>query len=77
MWFDYSRSTGLSVPTEAGTRVIFGDASDLDSKLATLVALRQRLEATKTRAEMIDLRFKDRPLYVLAPPTTTKPSPAR
>ncbi len=75
--FDYSRSSGITVPTEEGPRVIFGDASDLDSKLATLVALRQQLEATKARVDVIDLRFKGRPLYVLSPPANAKPAAAR
>ncbi len=76
LWFDYSRGTGIAVPVEGGPRVIFGDAGDLDSKLANLAALRKHLEATKIQAEAIDLRFKDRPLYVLPPPANAKPAEA-
>lgn len=76
-WLGYSQDTGLSVPASDCPRVIFGDASDLDSKLAALAAIRQYLESTKSRAELIDLRFKDRPVYVLAPPAPAKSGQAR
>ena len=74
LWFDYSWSGGIASPTEGGARVIFGDAADLDSKLATLVAVQEHLSASKARAEIIDLRFKGRPTYVLASPAPAKPS---
>ena len=76
-WFDYSQSTGLAVPAEGGPRIIFGDAEDLDEKIAALAAIRQHLEATKARAETIDLRFKGRPVYVLASPPPAKSGQAR
>ncbi len=63
---DYSRSRGISVPVEGGLTVVLGDADDLDAKLASLAAIRAHLEATKARAEIIDLRFRGRPVYVLA-----------
>lgn len=72
-WFDYARGTGVSVPFEGGPRVLFGDAEDLDSKLAALASIQQHLDATKARAEVIDLRFRGRPTYVLPPP----PPPAK
>jgi cell division protein FtsQ len=71
-WYDYSHSTGVAVPIAGGTRVIFGDASDLDSKLASLAAIREYLDTTKSRAELIDVRFENRPVYVLAPPAPVK-----
>ena len=53
--------------------MLFGDAEDLDSKLAALASIRQHLDSTKARAEVIDLRFQGRPTYVL--PLT--PAPAK
>ncbi|MGE5618645.1 MAG: cell division protein FtsQ/DivIB [Sphingomonadaceae bacterium] len=76
-WFDYSRGTGLAVPVEGGPRIIFGDAVDLESKLATLAAIRDHLAASKAKAEVIDLRFRGRPVYVLAPNTQAKSGQAR
>jgi len=75
--FDFSRSTGISVPLEGGPRIVFGDASDLDSKLGTLAAIRKHLEAGKSKAEVIDLRFKGRPVYVLAPSVSAGSSQSR
>jgi cell division protein FtsQ len=75
--FDYSHSSGITVPVQAGPRIIFGDASDLESKLASLAAIRDHLDATKMRAELIDLRFKGRPVYVLVPTAPAKPGQTR
>ena len=66
--FDFSRSTGVVVPMEGSLRVVFGDASDLELKLATLKGIQEHLGETKTQAESIDLRFGGRPTYVLAAP---------
>ena len=76
-WFEYSQSTGIVVPAQGGARIIFGDASDLDAKIAALAAVRAHLEASKARAEKIDLRFKGRPVYVLASTTPVKSGQAR
>lgn len=76
-WFDYSSAIGISVLASEGERVVFGDANNLDSKLSALAAIRQYLVSTKSQAQLIDLRFKDRPVYVLAPPVPVKPSQAR
>ena len=64
--FDYSRGTGIVVPFEEGLKTVFGDASDLDAKLASLVAIREHLEAANAQAETIDLRFRGRPTYTVA-----------
>ena len=71
-WYDYSRSDGISVQVPDGPRVLFGDAGDLDAKLSALATIEQHLDATKNRAESIDLRFKGRPTYVLAPSAPVK-----
>jgi cell division septal protein FtsQ len=64
--FDYSHGAGIVVPFEEGLRIVFGDASDLDAKLASLVAVQEHLETANARAEIIDLRFKGRPTYTVA-----------
>ncbi len=76
-WFDYSRSSGIAVPVQGGPRIILGDASDLDAKVAALAAIRTHLDASKARAEIIDLRFKGRPVYVLASTTPAKSGQTR
>lgn len=75
--FDYSRSRGISVAVHGGPTIVLGDASDLEAKLAALSAIRAHLEATKARAETIDLRFKGRPVYVLASSAPAKPGQPR
>jgi cell division septal protein FtsQ len=59
--FEYSAETGVTAVTDAGLRVRFGDAQDLDWKVQALGVVRRELERTSQRAELIDLRFKDRP----------------
>lgn len=75
--YDYSRATGVSVQMPDGPRILFGDGDDLDSKLVALATVRQHLDAIKTRAESIDLRFKGRPTYVIAPSTPASPGQTR
>ncbi|MCL4370609.1 MAG: FtsQ-type POTRA domain-containing protein [Chloroflexi bacterium] len=76
-WFDYSRSSGIAVPAQGGPRIILGDADDLEAKVAALVAIRTHLATSKARAEIIDLRFNGRPVYVLASTTPAKSGQAR
>lgn len=77
-WFDYSRNNGIAVPTQGGPRILFGDAADLGGKLDSLAAIREHLDATKAKADMIDLRFKGRPVYVLPPSApASKQGPSR
>lgn len=64
--FDYSRSSGVVVPTGDDMQIVFGDAGDLEAKLASLAAVQEHLKSTQTRAKTIDLRFKGRPAYILA-----------
>lgn len=75
--FEYSLNRGISVPVQGGPAIVFGDASELDAKLASLSAIRTHLETTKARAETIDLRFKGRPIYILASSAPAKPGQPR
>lgn len=79
--FDYAVSEGLSFLLPGGTRVVVGNADDLEWKLSALAAITGHLEASKARADLIDLRFRDRPVYAVPVPTskpaaTAGPSPA-
>ncbi|HYU19147.1 MAG TPA: FtsQ-type POTRA domain-containing protein [Chloroflexota bacterium] len=59
--FEYSRETGVSVVTDFGARVRFGRGDGLEWKVNALAAVRRELERTNQRAELIDVRFGDRP----------------
>lgn len=59
--FEYSAGAGVTVVADSGMRVVFGRGDDLDWKVTALVAVRRELERQGQRAELIDVRFKDRP----------------
>ena len=59
--FEYSRATGVDVLADFGPRVRFGDSEHLEWKASALAAIRRDLDRTGQRAELIDLRFMDRP----------------
>ncbi len=59
--FEYSADSGVTVVADSGLRVVFGREDDLDWKVTALVAVRRELERQGQRAELIDVRFKDRP----------------
>ena len=75
--FEYSQKRGISVPVQDGPTIVFGDASDIEAKLAAYSAIRSHLNTTKARAETIDLRFKGHPVLVLASPAPAKPGQPR
>jgi cell division protein FtsQ len=59
--FEYAAGSGVSMVAETGQRVRFGTGDDLEWQVSTLVAVRRELERTGQHAELIDVRFKDRP----------------
>ncbi|MCS7003228.1 MAG: FtsQ-type POTRA domain-containing protein [Dehalococcoidia bacterium] len=59
--FEYSDAGGLLVVTDQGWQARFGDAEDLDYKLATLSAIVDTARARKQAFVAIDLRFGYRP----------------
>jgi cell division septal protein FtsQ len=59
--FEYSPDTGVTVVGDTGTRMRFGLDDDLEWKVAALAAIRRDLDRQGQRAELIDVRFKDRP----------------
>jgi cell division septal protein FtsQ len=60
--FEWTASNGLAAIDEHGWKIIFGDASDMDLKIAKLKALMARLVAQGTRVKFIDLG-KGEPFY--------------
>jgi cell division protein FtsQ len=61
--FDWGPDTGLEVPTRDGWRARFDATADLDKQVASLQAIRQYLARSQTPAQLIDVRFGDRPYY--------------
>jgi hypothetical protein len=61
--FNWSASGGLEVPTRDGWRVRFDQTANLDQQIAALRSVRDELARTRTRAELIDVRFGDRPYF--------------
>jgi len=58
---EYDPESGVTVVTDAGPRIRFGDDDDLEWKVNALVAMRRELDRQDKHPELIDLRFKDRP----------------
>ena len=61
--FEWSRDLGLEVPTRDGWRARFDGAGDVDQQVASLRTVRDVLVRAKSTAEVIDVRFGDRPYY--------------
>jgi POTRA domain, FtsQ-type len=61
--FEWSRGFGLEVPTREGWRARFDDVGNLDQQVASLRAVRDELARTRGAAQLIDVRFRDRPYF--------------
>jgi len=61
--FQWSRDTGLEVPTADGWTARFNQAGNLDQQVAQLRAIRDELSRTKATPALIDVRFGDRPYF--------------
>lgn len=61
--FAYSQQSGLEFETREGIVVRLGDSKDLDWKLSSLEKMRQYLVENRLRAQLIDVRFRDRPYF--------------
>jgi cell division septal protein FtsQ len=61
--FDWSPDSGLEVPTRDGWRARFDERGNIEQQIATLRSVRDQLSRTKTGAELIDVRFGDRPYF--------------
>ena len=61
--FVSSPDTGLQVLQAVGPRLIVGDGTQLEWKISTIEAISRHLEKTRVTAELIDVRFGDRPYF--------------
>jgi POTRA domain, FtsQ-type len=61
--FQWSPDAGLEVPTRDGWRARFDDSGNIDQQVTTLRSIRDELARTGTGAEVIDVRFGDRPYF--------------
>jgi len=61
--FAYSQQSGLEFETREGIVVRLGDGKELDWKLGALDTMRQYLVQNRLRAQLIDVRFRDRPYF--------------
>jgi hypothetical protein len=61
--YEYSPDSGLNVAQSIGPRLVLGGADDLEAKIAAVQTVVRHLEASHTVAQMIDVRFGDRPYY--------------
>jgi cell division protein FtsQ len=59
--FEWSRDSGLEVPTRDGWRARFDDTGSVDQQVASLRSIRDELTRTKSPVALIDVRFGDRP----------------
>jgi hypothetical protein len=59
--FEWSRDFGLEVPTRDGWRARFDGHGDVDQQITSLRTIRDELARTRSPAELIDVRFGDRP----------------
>jgi POTRA domain-containing FtsQ-type protein len=61
--FEWSHDFGLEVPTRDGWRARFDGAGNVDQQVASLRSIRDQLMRNKSAAELIDVRFGDRPYF--------------
>jgi POTRA domain, FtsQ-type len=59
--FEWTRDFGLEVPTRDGWRARFDDHGNVEQQVSSLRTIRDELARTKTTAQLIDVRFGDRP----------------
>jgi cell division septal protein FtsQ len=61
--YEYAAETGLNVTQQTGPRLIFGSGDGLETKVAVIQTIVQHLQSERKSAEVIDVRFGDRPYY--------------
>lgn len=61
--YEYAQETGLNVVQNIGPRLIIGGGDNLDWKMAAIRTIVRYLESSRLSAELIDVRFGDRPYY--------------
>lgn len=61
--FEWTEGNGLEVPTRDGWRARFDGSGNVDDQITSLRAVRDQLARTRTQAQLIDVRFGDRPYF--------------
>jgi hypothetical protein len=61
--FEWSHDFGLEVPTRDGWRARFDGGGNVDLQVASLRTIRDEITRTRNVAELIDVRFEDRPYF--------------
>jgi hypothetical protein len=61
--FEWTPDFGLEVPTRDGWRARFDDAGNVEQQVASLRSIRDEIARTSASAELIDVRFGDRPYF--------------
>jgi hypothetical protein len=61
--FEWSKDFGLEVPTRDGWRARFDGQGNVDQQVFSLRTIRDELVRTRGQAELIDVRFGDRPYF--------------
>ena len=60
---EYRPASGMSIVAPGSPRIALGFPEDLEAKLAAYSAIRAHLEQTRTPADLIDVRFLQRPYF--------------
>lgn len=61
--YEYLPDTGINVMQPGLPRLIFGASDDLDWKVEAIQAVLRHLAEQRQRAQLVDVRFRDRPYY--------------
>ena len=61
--FEWSPDSGLEVPTRDGWRARFDGSGTIDQQIVALRSIRDELARTRATAQVIDVRFGDRPYF--------------
>jgi cell division septal protein FtsQ len=61
--YQYLLSTGMNVVQSVGPRLILGGSDDFDWKITAIQTILRHLESERKSAELIDVRFRERPYY--------------
>ena len=61
--FEWSRDFGLEVPTRDGWRARFDHSGNVEDQVASLRSVRDEIARTKAAAQLIAVRFGDRPYF--------------
>jgi hypothetical protein len=64
-WLEYRPIAGVTIVDPTAVRVAIGFGEQLDAKLTAYLAIRRQLDQAHAAAELVDLRFLDRPYYRL------------